>query len=116
MAIDTAKLESMAGTFSGVLLRPGDEGYEEARRIHNGLVDKRPALIARCQGTADIVDALHETLDAARLRAVEPDQLDDTAWARFLPAVVTATSLHPITIGMDYGRMNGTLKLEADDG
>jgi hypothetical protein len=65
---------------------------------------------------ADIVDALHETLDAARLRAVEPDQLDDTAWARFLPAVVTATSLHPITIGMDYGRMNGTLKLEADDG
>jgi hypothetical protein len=65
---------------------------------------------------ADIVDALHETLDAARLRAVEPDQVDDTAWARFLPAVVTATSLHPITIGMDYGRVNGTLKLEADDG
>jgi hypothetical protein len=65
---------------------------------------------------ADIVDALHETLDAARLRAVEPDQLDDTAWARFLPAVVTATSLHPITIGVDYGRVNGTLKLEDDDG
>jgi hypothetical protein len=65
---------------------------------------------------ADIVDALHETLDAARLRAVEPDQLDDTAWARFLPAVVTATSLHPITIGIDYGRVNGTLKLEDDDG
>jgi hypothetical protein len=65
---------------------------------------------------ADIVDALHETLDNARLRAVEPDQLDDTAWARFLPAAVTATSLHPITIGIDYGRVNGTLKLEADDG
>jgi hypothetical protein len=66
---------------------------------------------------ADIVDALHETLEGARLRAVEPDQLDGTAWARFLPAVVTATALHPITIAIDYGRVNGTLKLmEADDG
>ena len=66
---------------------------------------------------ADIVDAVHETLDGARLRAVEPDQLDGTAWARFLPAVVTATALHPITIAIDYGRVNGTLKLmETDDG
>ena len=65
----------------------------------------------------DIVDALTETLDAARLRAVEPDQLDATAWARFLPAVVTATTLHPITIAIDYGRVNGSLGLvEADDG
>jgi hypothetical protein len=65
---------------------------------------------------ADIVDALHETLDAARLRAVEPDQLDGTAWARFLPAIVTATTLHPITIAIDYARMNGTLELLEADG
>jgi hypothetical protein len=65
---------------------------------------------------ADIVDALHETLDAARLRAVEPDQLDGTAWARFLPAIVTATTLHPITIAIDYARVNGTLKLMQNDG
>jgi hypothetical protein len=66
---------------------------------------------------ADIVDALHETLDAARLRAVEPDRIDGTAWARFLPAIVTATTLHPITIAIDYARMNGSLQLiEADDG
>ena len=38
-----------SGTFSGRLLRPADAGYEEARRVHNGLVDKRPALIARCR-------------------------------------------------------------------
>jgi hypothetical protein len=63
---------------------------------------------------ADIVDALHETLDNARLRAVEPD---GTAWARFLPAVVTATTLHPITIALDYGRVNGSLSvMEANDG
>jgi FAD/FMN-containing dehydrogenase len=56
--IDDTQLTSLASTFSGVLLRQGDDGYEEARRVHNGLIDKRPALIARCRGTADIVDAL----------------------------------------------------------
>jgi FAD/FMN-containing dehydrogenase len=48
----------LAGTFSGQLLRPADAGYEEARKVHNGLVDKRPALIARCRGTADVMDAV----------------------------------------------------------
>jgi FAD/FMN-containing dehydrogenase len=48
----------LAGTFAGQLLQPADSGYEEARRVHNGLVDKRPALIARCKGVADITDAI----------------------------------------------------------
>jgi FAD/FMN-containing dehydrogenase len=45
-------------TFSGKLIRPEEGGYDEARRVHNGLIDKRPALIARCQGVADVVDAV----------------------------------------------------------
>ena len=45
-------------SFGGELLEPADEGYEEARKVHNGLVDKRPALIARCRGVADVVDAV----------------------------------------------------------
>ena len=49
----------LAKTFGGQLLQPADAGYEEARKVHNGLVDKRPALIARCKGTADIVDAVN---------------------------------------------------------
>ena len=49
----------LANTFSGQLLQPADSGYDEARRVHNGLIDKRPALIARCRGVADIVDALN---------------------------------------------------------
>ena len=40
----------LAPTFTGELLKPGDAGYDEARRVHNGLIDKRPALIARCRG------------------------------------------------------------------
>ena len=48
----------IAKTFSGQLLRAVDAGYDEARKVHNGLVDKRPALIARCRGVADVVDAI----------------------------------------------------------
>ncbi len=45
-------------TFAGRLLLPADPAYEATRRVHNGLIDKRPALIARCRGVADIVDAI----------------------------------------------------------
>ena len=48
----------LASKFSGQLLQPTDTGYEEARKVHNGLVNKRPALIARCRGVADVVDAV----------------------------------------------------------
>ncbi|HXH05552.1 MAG TPA: FAD-binding oxidoreductase [Vicinamibacterales bacterium] len=44
--------------FMGRLIGPGDLEYEEARRVHNGLIDRRPAIIARCRGTADVVDAI----------------------------------------------------------
>jgi FAD/FMN-containing dehydrogenase len=49
----------LRSTFAGEVLQPTDPGYEEARKVHNGLVDKRPALIARCRGVADIVEAVH---------------------------------------------------------
>ena len=54
----SAAAGELSGTFAGRLLQPTDAGYDEARRVHNGLIDKRPALIAQCQGTADIVDAV----------------------------------------------------------
>src|SRR6185312_14937710 len=50
-----------ACSFTGQLVTPGNAGYEEARKVHNGLVDKRPALIARCRGVADVVDAVNLT-------------------------------------------------------
>src|SRR5262249_61875306 len=53
-----ADLAQLAPSFTGQLLQPADAAYESARRVHNGLVDKRPALIARCAGTADVADAV----------------------------------------------------------
>ncbi|MBN8958537.1 MAG: FAD-binding oxidoreductase [Rhizobiales bacterium] len=49
---------AMAQAFEGQLLRPADPDYEMARRVHNGLIDKRPALIARCRSAADVVAAV----------------------------------------------------------
>lgn len=45
-------------SFTGQLIPPIDPAFDELRRVHNGLIDKRPALIAQCRGTADIVDAV----------------------------------------------------------
>ena len=42
----------------GQLVRPADDGYDKARLVWNGMVDKRPALIARCAGVADVITAV----------------------------------------------------------
>jgi FAD/FMN-containing dehydrogenase len=51
-------IAELSSTFGGKLLKSGDVGYDDARRVHNGLIDKHPALIARCVGVADIVAAV----------------------------------------------------------
>jgi FAD/FMN-containing dehydrogenase len=51
--------DELAGVFNGMLVAPGDAGYDEARAVHNGLVDKRPGLIARCHNVADVRDAVN---------------------------------------------------------
>ena len=55
----TSAVSDLATRFSDQLLQPTDSGYEDARRVHNGLVDKRPALILRCRGVADVVEAVN---------------------------------------------------------
>jgi FAD/FMN-containing dehydrogenase len=52
--LDSATIDG----FGGELLRDGDDGYDEARRVFNAGIDRRPALIARCTGVADVMAAL----------------------------------------------------------
>ena len=44
--------------FSGTLIGPDDDGYDAARRVHNHMIDRRPALIARCESVSDVAAAL----------------------------------------------------------
>jgi FAD/FMN-containing dehydrogenase len=58
MSVIEERAAELAGELEGSLLTPRDAAYDEARRLHNGLIDKRPALIARCHGAADVVRAI----------------------------------------------------------
>jgi FAD/FMN-containing dehydrogenase len=51
-------LAELKSRFRGDVLRPGDPGYEAARQIWNAMIDRRPAAIARCTGTADVQEAV----------------------------------------------------------
>jgi FAD/FMN-containing dehydrogenase len=67
MAVVADAAQSLRRSLSGDVIIPGDPGYDEVRRVHNGLIDKRPAVLARCLGTADVVDAV----SAGREHALE---------------------------------------------
>jgi FAD/FMN-containing dehydrogenase len=53
-----AAILEFTGALRGGVLRPGDAGYEEGRKVWNGNIDKRPGLIARCTGVADVIAAV----------------------------------------------------------
>src|SRR5437879_3743429 len=57
--LDAATIESFRTSLRGALLRPGDEGYDAARQVWNGMIDRKPALIARCAGAADVISAVN---------------------------------------------------------
>ncbi|HEY6400523.1 MAG TPA: FAD-binding oxidoreductase [Blastocatellia bacterium] len=57
-SIGEEEIDELRMMMRGPLLRAGQPGYDEARVIFNGMFDRRPALIARCQGAADVVDAV----------------------------------------------------------
>ncbi|HEV8523260.1 MAG TPA: FAD-dependent oxidoreductase, partial [Terriglobales bacterium] len=53
-----AKLYKLAASLRGRLLRPADGEYEEARKIWNAMIDRRPAVIVRCVAAADVAQAV----------------------------------------------------------
>jgi FAD/FMN-containing dehydrogenase len=64
-------VQNFADSLRGRLVRPGDGGYDEARKVWNGMINRRPALIARCAGVADVIAAVrfartHELLVSIR--------------------------------------------------
>ena len=57
--ISEAAVEDFRASLHGESLRPGDEAYDGARRVWNAMIDKRPAMIARCNGTADVINSVN---------------------------------------------------------
>src|SRR5438132_346497 len=61
--LDPKVVEDLRGRLRGLLLLPGEGGYDDARSIWNAMIDRRPALIARCLGVADVVNAVNFARD-----------------------------------------------------
>jgi FAD/FMN-containing dehydrogenase len=59
VTLDAEALQGFVEGVRGAVLRPGDQGYDDARAIWNGLIDRRPELIVQCTGAADVVDAVN---------------------------------------------------------
>src|SRR2546428_13270699 len=57
--IEESSIEQFKLGLRGKLLRPGDDDYDSSRRIFNAMIDKHPALIARCAGVADVIRAVN---------------------------------------------------------
>ena len=53
-SVDDAAVNGLRASFRGEVVGPADSGYEEHRRVWNGSIDRRPGLIARCAGVADV--------------------------------------------------------------
>jgi FAD/FMN-containing dehydrogenase len=71
ISIPRADIKDFRASLSGQLLLAGNEGYEQARKIWNGVFDRHPALIARCADSDDVVKAVnfaraHRVLTAVR--------------------------------------------------
>jgi hypothetical protein len=69
--LDAATVQDFAARLRGSLLRHGDDGYDEARKLFNGMIDHRPALIARCVGAADVIAAVQFVRQHALLVSIK---------------------------------------------
>ena len=113
-ALDTDAVDMLSTNFLGDLVRPGDVAYDDDRKIWNGHIDRRPALIARCRGVADVIAAVrfareHDLLTSVRGggHAVAGYALCDDGVVIDL-SLMTGTRVDPLaqTIRVDGGCLN----------
>jgi FAD/FMN-containing dehydrogenase len=64
MPLLATHIEALRGAFEGALLTPDHPSYDEARGVFNAMVDKRPALIARCESPSDVAAAVRTAREA----------------------------------------------------
>ena len=69
-SVSSSEFETFRSSLGGGILLPSDSGYDEARQIHNGMIDRRPAMIVRCKSRADVVAAVRYCRDNSLLLSV----------------------------------------------
>jgi FAD/FMN-containing dehydrogenase len=67
---DQAAVNEFAAKLRGTLIRPGDSGYDQARKVHNGMIDRKPAFIVRCRDVADVVAGIDFAREGSLLLSI----------------------------------------------
>jgi FAD/FMN-containing dehydrogenase len=144
--LDSAAFDTLRSRLRGPLIRPDDPGYDDSRAIWNGMIDRRPALVARCLGVADVVAAVgfarehglpltiksggHNiaglsladgalTLDLSLMRGVRVDPGARLAWAQagcLLGDVDRETQLHGLAAPLGFVSTTGIAGLTLGGG
>jgi FAD/FMN-containing dehydrogenase len=70
VTLDDVAVQELRAKLRGVLILPGDQAYEAARKVYNGMIDKRPALIVQCVDVADVMSAVNFAREHQLLLAV----------------------------------------------
>src|SRR3990172_6867642 len=68
--VAAAAVDEFRSTLRGELIGPRDEGYEEARQVFNGMIDRHPSLIVRCADVADVIHAVNFARENALVLSV----------------------------------------------
>src|SRR5688500_15384759 len=69
--LDPQIVTDLRKKLTGYLLLPGDQGYEEARKVWNGMIDRQPAVIVRCKNAEDVIHAVNLAREHNLLLAVK---------------------------------------------
>src|SRR3954449_13422294 len=62
--LDATQIETLRAALRGALMLPGEAGYDEARTVWNGMIDRRPAAIVQATGNADVIAAVNFAREA----------------------------------------------------
>jgi FAD/FMN-containing dehydrogenase len=146
LALEPKRVDDLRAALRGPLLLAGDAGYEEARSVWNAMIDRRPALVARCLGVADVVAGLRFAresgialsmkggghnisglavaegglmLDLSLMRGVRVDPRSRTAWAQagcLLGDVDRETQLHGLAAVLGFVSATGIAGLTLGGG
>src|ERR671927_1569643 len=79
--LDDATIEQFKVDLRGELIQPGEPGYDEARKVYNGMIDKHPRMIARCSDVADVISCVNFARENDVLLAIRGGGHNGAGWA-----------------------------------
>jgi FAD binding domain-containing protein len=101
--------------FAGQLIGPEDAGYEQARAVYNSMIDKRPALIARCAGPDDVARVVDFVRDRGLSTWADVDRATNEHGLAVPSGIISTTGVGGLTLGGGLGHLTRKYGLTIDN-